>query len=43
MSEYDYRDYPSIYRVAQELARCKHPDKVLDALVAMIKEGEVEL
>lgn len=28
--------YPNLWRVAQELARCKHPDKVADALFAML-------
>lgn len=34
-----YQRYPNIYRVARELARCKHPDKVLDALAAMLASG----
>jgi hypothetical protein len=35
--------YPNLWKVAQELARCENPYKVLDALTAMIKAGEVEL
>lgn len=35
--------YPNLWRVAQELARCKHPSKVLEALTVMIKAGKVEL
>lgn len=31
-----YQRYPNIYRVAQELAHCKNPDKVLEALVALL-------
>lgn len=34
--------YPNLWKVAQELARCKHPDRVLDAMITMIKAGEVE-
>lgn len=41
MSESKYRRYPNIYRVAQELARCKHPDKVLNAMRPLL-EGSIE-
>lgn len=30
-----YANYPNLWRVACELARCKNPDKVLAALVAV--------
>ena len=35
--------FPNLWKVAQELARCENPYKVVDALTAMIKAGEVEL
>lgn len=41
MNESKYRQYPNIYRVAQELARCKHPDKVFNAMRSLL-EGSVE-
>lgn len=28
--------YPNVWRVAQELARCEHPEKVLSALYSML-------
>lgn len=34
-SKYRPEDYPNLWRVACELARCKNPDKVLDALLAV--------
>ncbi len=36
-----YQDYPNVFRVAQELARCKHPDNVLGALKILL-EGSVK-
>ena len=30
--------YPNVWRVAQELARCKHPEKVLNALTVLLSE-----
>ena len=30
--------YPNLWRVAQELARCKHPEKVLNALTVLLSE-----
>ena len=29
---------PNVWRVAQELARCKHPEKVLNALTVLLPE-----
>ncbi|MEH2939969.1 hypothetical protein [Lawsonibacter sp. JLR.KK007] len=29
---------PNVWRVAQELARCKHPEKVLNALTVLLSE-----
>ena len=29
---------PNMWRVAQELARCKHPEKVLNALTVLLSE-----
>lgn len=34
-----YQDYPNVFRVAQEIAHCKHPDKVLDAVHQLLKCG----
>lgn len=31
-----YRHYPNLYRVAQELARCEHPYKVANAMIALL-------
>lgn len=41
MNENKYQRYPNIYRVAQELALCKHPDKVFDAMRSLL-EGSIE-
>ena len=30
--------YPNLWRVAQELARCKYPEKVFNALTALLSE-----
>ena len=30
--------YPNLCRVAQELNRCKHPEKVLSALMVLLSE-----
>ena len=30
--------YPNLWRVAQELNRCKHPEKVLSALMVLLSE-----
>lgn len=30
--------YPNVWRVAQELARCKHPERVLNALTVLLSE-----
>lgn len=43
MSVHDPAQYPNIFRVAQELARCKDPDRVLNALMAMLQNEEVKL
>lgn len=37
MSKYNPRDYPNVYRVAQELSRCKHPDNILSAMCSMLE------
>jgi hypothetical protein len=29
---------PNMWRVAQELARCKHPERVLNALTVLLSE-----
>lgn len=41
MNESKYQQYPNIYRVAQELARCKHPDKVFNTMRSLL-EGSIE-
>lgn len=35
--ETKYQTYPNIARVAQELARCENPDKVLSAMLALLE------
>ena len=30
--------YPNVWRVAQELVRCKHPEKVLNALTVLLSD-----
>lgn len=41
MGKYRYQDYPNLFRVAQEMARCKNPDKVLNSVLLLL-EGGVE-
>lgn len=36
-----YKDYPNLFRVAQEMARCKNPDKVLNSMLTLL-EGSVK-
>ncbi len=33
------KDYPNLFRVAQTLSRCKHPDKVLGALHHLLESS----
>lgn len=40
MSAHDVTQYPNIFRVDRELARCKDPDRVLNALLAMLRADE---
>lgn len=41
--KYRPEDYPNLWRVAREIARCKNPDRVLNELVAVagnvLREG----
>ncbi len=31
----EYANYPNLWRVAREIARCENPDRVLDGLLAV--------
>ena len=33
MGKYDYRAYPNLFRVAQELNRCKNPEAVMSSML----------
>lgn len=34
-----YKDYPNLFRVAQEMARCKNPDKVLNSMLTLLESS----
>ena len=36
-----YQDYPNLLLVAKELTRCKHPNKILNAMQSLL-EGSVK-
>lgn len=38
----DYKNYPNLLRVSRELVQCKHPYKVAEALVSMLKGDEAQ-
>lgn len=43
MNTHDAAQYPNLFRVAQEIARCKDPDRVLNALLDMLQKKEMQL
>jgi len=41
MNREKYKDYPNIFKVAQKIALCKNPDKVLSSMLSLL-EGSIK-